>query len=291
MLKFYRLTMLLSFLLTLSLSAQVPNAGFEDWTNGNPDNWVTNNEFTTSTIPITQSNNARSGASALRGDVIAFQTLGYAPLMISGSLPNLGFSVSERHENVGGYFLLDSPGGDNLEIVVSMGVINGSDTTFIGAGGFQTNTSQSTYTPFVAPIIYNDAATPDICIIQVFLGIPFQATIGANFHLDDLAFDVSFTTSIDDEQDILAGEFELLQNYPNPFNPSTSISFNLPKASNVELVIYNQLGQAVSTVVNTRLNAGAHSYEWNAGDLPSGVYFYRLNAEGFSATKKMVLIR
>ena len=140
-------------------------------------------------------------------------------------------------------------------------------------------------------IFYNDNATPNFCIIQVLLGIPFQATIGANYHLDDLDFDVPFTTSIDDEQDILAGEFELLQNYPNPFNPSTSISFNLPKASNVELVVYNQLGQAVSTVVNTRLNAGAHSYEWNAGDLPSGVYFYRLSAEGFNAARKMVLIR
>lgn len=289
--KFYRLTVLFALLLTLSISAQIPNAGFEDWTNGNPDNWVTNNEFTTSTITITQSSNARSGASAVRGDVISFQTLGYAPLMITGSLPSFGFPVSERHENVGGYFLLDSPGGDNLEIVVTMGVISGNDTTFIGAGGFQTNTSQSTYTPFVANIFYNDNATPNICIIQVLMGIPFQATIGANYHLDDLDFDVPFTTGIDDEENILAGEFELLQNYPNPFNPSTSISFNLPKASNVDLVIYNQLGQAVSTVVNARLNAGTHSYEWNAGDLPSGIYFYRLSAEEFSATKKMILIR
>lgn len=287
----YRLTVLIALLLTLSLSAQIPNAGFENWTNGNPDDWITNNEFTTNATPITQSSNAHTGASALRGEVINLQTLSYTPLMVSGALPNFGFPVSERHDNVGGYYHLNSPGSDNLEFIVTMGVINGNDTTFIGAGTFQASANTSGYTPFVADIFYTENGTPNVCIIQVFLGIPFNATIGAYFELDDLDFDVPFTTSIEDEDDVLAGEFELLQNYPNPFNPSTSISFNLPKASNVELVVYNQLGQAVSTVVNTRLNAGAHSYEWNAGDLPSGVYFYRLNAEEFSAAKKMVLIR
>ena len=85
--------------------------------------------------------------------------------------------------------------------------------------------------------------------------------------------------------------FTLSQNYPNPFNPSTTIKFSLPTRTNVDLKIYNALGQMVETIVSGGLNAGTHSYVWNAENYPSGVYFYQLRAGTFTETKRMLLMK
>ncbi|MDI6804921.1 MAG: T9SS type A sorting domain-containing protein [Bacteroidota bacterium] len=85
--------------------------------------------------------------------------------------------------------------------------------------------------------------------------------------------------------------FMLHQNYPNPFNPSTTIWYELPRASFVTFKVYNVLGQEVATLVNERREAGKHTVEFNAGGLPSGVYFYRLQAGSFTQTKKLLLLR
>lgn len=86
-------------------------------------------------------------------------------------------------------------------------------------------------------------------------------------------------------------QFQLLQNYPNPFNPSTTIKFNLSEVSQVSLKIYNVLGEAVGTLVNDNLTAGSYSFSFNADDLPTGIYFYELKANGYNQTKKMLLIK
>ncbi len=86
-------------------------------------------------------------------------------------------------------------------------------------------------------------------------------------------------------------EFELVQNYPNPFNPTTTISFNLPEASNVKLTVSNILGQEIKTLVNEHKEAGVHSVEFNASDLPSGFYIYRIEAGKYVQTRKMLLVK
>ena len=85
--------------------------------------------------------------------------------------------------------------------------------------------------------------------------------------------------------------FQVLQNYPNPFNPSTTIEFDLPKTSEVTLKIFNILGEEVATLVSDRLSTGSYSYEWDASNLASGVYLYRLQADEYTETRKMVLMR
>jgi hypothetical protein len=85
--------------------------------------------------------------------------------------------------------------------------------------------------------------------------------------------------------------FSLMQNYPNPFNPITTIEFDLPKTSEVRLKIFNILGEELATLVSDRLSAGSYSYEWDASNLASGVYLYRLQAGDYVETRKMVLMR
>jgi len=90
---------------------------------------------------------------------------------------------------------------------------------------------------------------------------------------------------------VIEKTFTLSQNYPNPFNPSTNISFTLPTKSFVTLKVYDLLGRGVATLVEGELSAGNHSQEWNATNFASGVYFCRLQAGKYSATKKLLLIR
>ncbi|MCB0753806.1 MAG: T9SS type A sorting domain-containing protein, partial [Ignavibacteriae bacterium] len=87
-------------------------------------------------------------------------------------------------------------------------------------------------------------------------------------------------------------DFSLEQNYPNPFNPSTSISFNLPKQSNVNLRIYNALGEQSAVIINSEILAsGKHTYNFDASDLASGVYLYTLSTDFGSVSKKMTVLK
>ena len=91
-------------------------------------------------------------------------------------------------------------------------------------------------------------------------------------------------------------EFALGQNYPNPFNPSTEITFAIPKQTNVKVVVYNVSGAEIATLVNQSMSAGNYRAVWNGRTddgrtVASGVYFYHLQAEGFTATKKMTLLK
>ena len=116
-----------------------------------------------------------------------------------------------------------------------------------------------------------------------------------------LAYIGSSPTSVENSADNFPSEYELFQNYPNPFNPTTSIEFSLPVTADVELIIFNILGQKVSTLINEQQSAGYHSVMWNADDsngikLSSGIYFYMLKASGidgneFQEIKKMVLLK
>lgn len=117
------------------------------------------------------------------------------------------------------------------------------------------------------------------------------------YRLKQMDFDGTFDYSSVVEAEVTVPlEFALEQNYPNPFNPSTKINFSLAVDSKVTLKIFDLLGQEVTTLVNSELTAGNQEVTFNASGLNSGVYFYRINAEGtngknFTSVKKMILTK
>ena len=121
-----------------------------------------------------------------------------------------------------------------------------------------------------------------------------------NRPLADLEISVLYnenTVGIKDEKSTTPGLFSLEQNYPNPFNPSTTIKYTLAFDSKVLIKIYNVLGQEVRLLKDEIISAGEYEVKFNSSSLPSGVYFYRLNADPlnggqkYSSIKKMMLLK
>jgi hypothetical protein len=129
--------------------------------------------------------------------------------------------------------------------------------------------------------------TPSIeCLVRIS-----DASNAAVNDVSDTTFTIDGGVSVEDLNSGIPEEYALFQNYPNPFNPSTSIKFSLPEATNVTLTIYNELGQKIGEFVNSRLEAGNYSYQWDAGNNASGLYIYELRADKFISIKKMMLLK
>ncbi len=111
-------------------------------------------------------------------------------------------------------------------------------------------------------------------------------------YIDAIEFrGMSGTSQVAKVTPIIPQEFSISQNYPNPFNPVTSINFNLPKACQVDLSVFNILGQKVATVADGQFEAGMHTVQWNAEQCASGIYFYKIQAGEFTDSRKMLLLK
>ena len=136
--------------------------------------------------------------------------------------------------------------------------------------------------------------TNDLSIVIFDFPLYFMQQDEAMETIEQALTDMGEVTGINDEEDNLAAiprEFDLNQNYPNPFNPTTVIEFALPVKSKVELSVYNILGEKIITLVNEEKDAGNHQALFNAIYLSSGIYFYKLRANDFVQTKKMILLK
>nr|MCU0365484.1 T9SS type A sorting domain-containing protein [Ignavibacteriaceae bacterium] len=85
--------------------------------------------------------------------------------------------------------------------------------------------------------------------------------------------------------------YALEQNFPNPFNPGTTINFSIPAEGFVTLDVYNSIGQKVASLVNETKTAGSYTVGFDASDLTSGIYFYKISSGNFTETKKMILLK
>jgi len=106
----------------------------------------------------------------------------------------------------------------------------------------------------------------------------------------EIVVDITVVVGIDSDSET-PQTFVLSQNYPNPFNPATEISFSLPEDSYVTLTVFNAVGQKVETLAEGTREAGSYQVRWDGDGFPSGVYFYRLETQGFTKTIKMLLMK
>jgi hypothetical protein len=152
-----------------------------------------------------------------------------------------------------------------------------------GAG----NSSEKRKYEFIDPTVFNN-------ITYWYRLIDVSVHGVHTFHPAVSATPVAAINNLDEETSgvvQMPKHFKLEKNYPNPFNPSTMINYQLPMISEVELVVYNQLGQKVAILISGKKETGFHQTEWDASGFPSGLYYYVLHAGSYRDIKKMILLR
>ncbi len=138
------------------------------------------------------------------------------------------------------------------------------------SGGFGTTTEKHSYT-------FTDRNSPAGSYI---------------YRLKQIDFDGSFSYSKEVEISVnTPGEYNLAQNYPNPFNPTTTIQYSVPKDGNIKLTVYNSIGQEITVLVNREVKAGSYDVKFDASRLTSGIYLYKIEAPGYNAVRKMLLLK
>jgi len=278
----------LFFMVAASFS-QIPNSGFEDWTNGNPDGWATGN-VPTLYSPVTESNVAHLGSHAVRGDVVSYFGTPVGALLQSG-LTGEGFAFTQRPEAFTGYYEFFPQSGDRFGINVELfnGGIGG---TLVGIAAASPSATVSSYTQFSVPFIYQTNDMPDLCVVQILIAPPEAGGtyhVGTYFILDDIA--LTGTVGAVANRDNVPTTPQLAQNYPNPFNPSTKISYSVANSSAVKLTVTDVLGKEVATLVSGRQAPGTYTETWDATSQPAGVYFYKLVTNNIVKVKKMLLVK
>jgi len=185
---------------------------------------------------------------------------------------------SDSSKTGGGYVIAAYQKGNGDSVVVRRGVPGSLGTRVHKPNEF----SSSIYNaPKVA--IYNSDGTKYSAF--AYTGIVNSYTNSLYFNQENL------TTSIQQNGNTIPEEYALEQNYPNPFNPSTTISFNLPEENFVTLKVFNSIGQEVTSIYSGVLQAGSHQIVFDASKLSSGIYFYQIQTQSFTSTKKMILMK
>lgn len=218
-----------------------------------------------------------------------------------------------------GWVLLEARGINNAAQITGIGLLNGQQNAFLLS---PTNNKAPSATndrilldligksTFEVTLNDSDADGDEVQITQVTQGLHGEVNVideSSVSYTPDASFTGSdtFTYTIEDEHGASAvaevsvemapnavpQENYLSQNYPNPFNPSTTIRFGLSKKSDIRLEVFNMIGQRVLTISEGERSAGNHEISFNANGLPGGVYVYRLQAENYSETKKLILLK
>jgi hypothetical protein len=190
------------------------------------------------------------------------------------------------------YYTQSTDGGTSWSIPVAL-IPNAT------AGLDYFNASIAPYNPNgTAHIIYSEDPEPYVSVAHFTTGSQGSPRRVSFFHKKLDLSTISFVyrvipqfSNTRERENNVAQSFRLAQNYPNPFNPTTNISYVLPRAENVSLKIYDVLGREVATLVNEAKAQGAYTVPFNASNLASGVYFYKLQAGSFVQTKKMMLVK
>lgn len=275
-----KVLLLLLFLNLTVFTQDIPNAGFENWTEGNPDNWIAYNLPSLWTT-ITQSADNHSGSYAARLEIVDFGGT-HVPPILTGFV-----QVTQNYGSLRGYYKF-LPQNEDQEFLISVLVYG--DSGLVGGGSFEISGTVSAYTQFEAPITYLPG-NADSVFIQFSVNDTSEAETGLGSYalIDDLSWGA--VVGVEKINPNVPSEFKMQQNYPNPFNPSTMIEYSIPKESFVELKVYDIVGNELNTLVSEHQPAGNFRAEFNAADLSSGIYIAKLTAGSFTKSIKMTLLK
>jgi len=192
-----------------------------------------------------------------------------------------GFSNSSTEnysitKTVDAWGTLKTPDG-NTENVLRITVESDFTTTVMGTS----ETTHNAYYEFVSKNGFYAEVNPQ----------DYTQPHNGVINVDDVSWYKSSATTDVGKNNELFKDFSLAQNYPNPFNPTTNIQYSIPKQAHVTLRVYDVLGNEVETLVNRNLGAGVYNTNFNGSKLSSGIYFYTLTADNFTATKKLMLVK
>lgn len=271
----------------------IPNANFELWSGNTPDGWSASTNIP-GFQPITKSTDSYNGSFAVRGEVIDLAGTPLSPVLITGSISDQTFSVTDIFQTFTGRYKFSGVGGDGLYIEIvfaNTGTGGGAEGhTIITAGA-------SSFEEVTIDMIYDDdnpaGWKPDIGNISITILPPENQVphAGTWFIVDYFTFDGQPVSVKETGNNFVPEKFNLEQNFPNPFNPTTNINFSLPEESFTTLKIFNVQGEEVETLVNEELSAGTYNVDWDASGLPSGVYVYAINTKHGILSNKMILLR
>jgi subtilisin-like proprotein convertase family protein len=204
----------------------------------------------------------------------------------------LRVNLSLNHADDGELFIqLIGPGGMvNLAQQNGSGGQNFVNTTFDDTASQTISQGTPPFTGVYRPIaplnFFNNKAATGYWVLRIY-----DLKAGNTGQLISWCLQMETKSSVGIEENNVPVKYELSQNYPNPFNSMCNVKFSMFNAGHVKLAVYNVQGREVQTLVNERLNAGTYETTFDASMLPSGIYFYRLEVNGFTETKKMLLIK
>jgi hypothetical protein len=266
----------------VNIFSQITNGGFENWSGGNPVGWQAFN-FPGFPPSVSQTNQSYTGTSAARLDVVDFSGSPLFPFLYSEF-----FTVDQQYGSLMGYFQFQ-PANDDEFFLAEIYFYSGNNVNAFGF--FETFDATSGYTQFIVPIEYFGRAGIDSA--QIIFGLADTSKMPQGPYgfalIDELTFGPS--VGVTEISSIVPDDYGLTQNYPNPFNPSTKIHFSVPEQSYVELMVYDILGNEITTLVSDTYSAGEYSIDFIADNLPAGVYLARISAGKYSNTIKMTLLK
>lgn len=267
---------------TLGELSGLPNGDFEDWTIYGLYGWTSNN--TAFNTFILQSSNAHSGSSAAEGVTIADTASALSPDL------RLVLPTEVVPGALDGYYRFIPSVNDKFFVSVKAY----KDSAVVAQGSFTDSNAVMSYQPFRVNIFpvpgmsdsLTDSLTIDVTLLPGDSGV-FHT--GTSYLVDDFSF--GKLTSVSWKSTGVPAKFRLFQNYPNPFNPTTTIVYDVPRKSNVDVSLYDILGRKVAVLVSGERSSGEYRVVFNGSRFASGVYFCRMQAGNFSSVKKLMLIK
>jgi len=268
MMKIY--TSVFALVMASAVVAQIPNASFENWSDGDPVGWMTTNGISPSVLQVSD---AHAGSLAARLETYEMISMNFGSSLNSDPFPQTTFEGSLR-----GWYKANFVGGDRA---IAAGYFESGGGEVLKAAIAMINSSTNVYTEFIGPTIDIAAGTPATARVAILIYPPgedmtSQVSQGTWVQVDDLSWGSAVSV---EEMDATGTVLETI--YPNPTNGNPAlVQFNMSSPGHVLLEVFDLTGKKVSTVLNQVMPTGHYRAEMNTTEFAAGVYFCRMVVDG-----------